>query len=368
MNIFPFAASSPDLDKIKDISFFVEDVREDYNQYKINVFKQDDTASIYVYVIETPLRKHHGIISTVSIKDYIEGRIKKHENTIENKEKQQAKLLVERKAIVKPVLLTYPAEDALTAAIVALTANIAPTTIIQFEAEKQVHKIWKISDKKEIETLQYLFKTLVPVSYIADGHHRIEASKWLHEWGKKDETLPRHDAFLCALFSSDDLEIWAFHRNVQFGGTFTTTDFLNQIAQYAVVSKVDAPMFPRHKFEMGLYVANEYYILNWKQETFKDVDNQSVILDVNILNQYIFKNILGIENIRTDKRISYLEGPLRLEDIIRDKKQRTGEAIFVMYPVGLQDLLAIVDAEQVMPPKSTWFEPRMRNGLLVQDI
>jgi uncharacterized protein (DUF1015 family) len=367
MTIFPFAASYPQLDKIKDISFFVEDVREDYKQYKENIFKQHETAAIFLYLIQTPLRKHWGIISTMAVADYIAGKIQKHENTIESKEKQQGQLLLERKAIVKPVLLTYTEVDAISSAISALTENVAPSSIIDFEADRQVHKFWKIDAPNDVQMLQDLFKTHVPLVYIADGHHRIEASRWLHEWGKKDATLPRHEAFLCALFSSDALDICAFHRNVQFRDTLSEADFLSQIAEYADIEKMGKPIFPRHKFELGLYISNEYYTLNWKKEYLKNTDNQAVALDVNFLNQYIFKNILGIENIRTDKRISYLEGPLKLKDIIK-KTQRPGEAVLLMYPVALSDLMAISDAGQVMPPKSTWFEPRMRNGILVQDI
>jgi uncharacterized protein (DUF1015 family) len=368
MTIFPFTASYPQLDKIKDISFFVEDVREDYKHYKESIFKTHDTAAIFLYVIETPLRKHWGIISTMAIADYVDGKIQKHENTIESKEKQQGQLLLERKAIVKPVLLTYTEVDEISEAIFALTENILPISTIDFETEKQIHKIWKVDAPNDVQKLQDLFKTHVPLVYIADGHHRIEASKWLHEWGKEDATLPRHDAFLCALFSSDALEICAFHRNVHFGGTMSEADFLTRIAEYADITKIEKPIFPRHKFELGLYISNEYYILNWKKEYLQTIDNQSVALDVNFLNQYIFKNILGIENIRADKRISYLEGPLKLKDIIHKKTQRAGEAVLLMYPVALPDLMAIADAGQVMPPKSTWFEPRMRNGLLVQDI
>lgn len=311
---------------------------------------------------------HQGIVSTLAISDYIEGKVKKHEKTIEAKEKQQGKLLLERQALVKPVLLTYMEQKSIQDLLHQLTTQALPTTVFAFKAQDQVHKIWRITAATTIETLQNLFQIHVPQVYIADGHHRIEASKWVHQLDKQDGAIPKHDAFLCALFASNALDICAYHRKVQLSDALITDDLLSKIGVFAEIEAMEKPTLPRHKFELGLFVNNQYYLLKWKAEYLQNSDSQYVMLDVVLLNQHIFKSILGIENIRSDKRITYPEGPLTLDEILPTTLQPDGEAIFVMYPVQIEDLMAIVDDGGIMPPKSTWFEPRMRNGFLVQEI
>ena len=368
MNILPFAASFPNFRRITNLEQFVEDARENYHTFKHKLFLNERTPGFFIYKIKTATRTHVGLIATLDINDYSDNRVKKHENTLLAKEQQQGKLLIERKAIVKPILLTHKHDSALSMSIEFLIEDREPMYVVDFPIDKQEHTVWYIYEPDELAMIESLYKTQIEKVYIADGHHRLEASKWLNQWYEKDRKLPQHDAFLCALFSSKELEIKAYNRIVTMGEDFDKTTFLSQLSAFSDIKLLEKPKNPTRKTDIGLYIQGQYYMMTWKKETLNKVDKKLTILDVALLNEHVFKNILDIKNIKTDQRVKYADGQQSLSNLIESCDKQPNSIGFALYPVDLKDLMAVADTDGIMPPKSTWFEPRMRNGLLVQNL
>jgi uncharacterized protein (DUF1015 family) len=362
MTIHPFKAVVPDLTKINADDAFFETVKEKYITYcQKQLFLTTSENAIYLYQIETPTQQHYGVVASLSLNDYRAGKIKKHEKTLIEKEKKQMELLLERGAMVKPVLLTHLDNDFLRNTILNWTSQKPVFYSIFFEKSEETHRFWKIADSTEIAQLQDIFQKEIPKCYVADGHHRLAANLHFEEMsGAKDI----NDDVLCAFFATSDLRIEAFNRfieNVDVLGL----EFIKKLEQIANPLS-HKEITPNKKGRFGTWINEEYTLWEWKAETIIAFQKEGkIVLDVDILNEMVFKKILSIEDIRKDKRINYIEGNWG-DDYLR-KKSNSG-ITFSLYPVNIQDLIAVSEANGIMPPKSTWFEPRMKNGLLVQEI
>jgi uncharacterized protein (DUF1015 family) len=362
MNIHPFKAVIPNLTKIAADDVFFESVKEKYTQYcEEGLFLNVEEEAIYLYEIQSRTGVHYGAVASLDLNDYKAGKIKKHEKTLIEKEKKQMELLLERGAMVKPVLLTHQDNGLLRSTIVDWTTEKPVFYSIFFEKSKETHRFWKISDTEEITQLQDIFRKEVPKCYVADGHHRLAANLHFEELADAEDI---NDDVLCAFFSTYDLRIEAFNRfieNVDVLGL----DFIKKLEQIAnpLTHKQGEP---NKKGRWGTWIYGAYILWEWKAETIAAFQAEGkTVLDVDILNEKVFKEILGIEDIRKDKRIKYIEGTWA-DDYLR--KRSTEGVAFSLYPVDIQDLITISEADGIMPPKSTWFEPRMKNGLLVQEI
>ncbi|NUO01871.1 MAG: DUF1015 domain-containing protein, partial [Saprospiraceae bacterium] len=231
------------------------------------------------------------------------------------------------------------------------------------------HRLWKISDPAEIEALTTLFDQYVPKVYIADGHHRSACSALLYRrLQEKKETGITSDRFLCGLFPESELEILAFNRIVQLPDELDEETLLQRLAEVCTIKLLKRKRQPPSKHEMTMIVGDHGYSLKWKPEFLDPHASLSEMLDTALLNKHILKNILGITDIRTDRRVSYTEGPKGLRAITRRIHEDPRCIAFCLYPISAEEFFAVADAGEVLPPKSTWFEPRMKNGLLVQEL
>ncbi len=369
MRIRPFRAVYPNLDYVTSPDEFFGTVREKYPAYKESgFFQRTAQESIYIYQIVSQKRTHTGIIACTDIHDYLDGKIKKHENTLAAKEQQQMHLILARGAIVKPILLTYPDVPSLNKLIKKIVKEQTLFYEVQFEKTGHIHRFWEVKDGQLIEQFQQLFQQKVPISYIADGHHRTSTTALMYKRMLDRPDEPDYDQMLCTFFPVSELAVHDYNRIIESSPDISITTFMAKIAQVFDIEILDGPQKPTAKHEIVMYVNREWFRLQWKKEILKEYKKATVILDATLLNEKVLENILGIMDVRTDLRVRYVEGPKGLNEIRQKTNKDDSRVGFVLYPVELSDLMKVADAGEVMPPKSTWFEPRIKNGLIVQEL
>lgn len=366
--ISPFRAALPDLTDIISFDDFFGSAKRRFPLYLSDgIYTQNTQQSLYIYRIKRPHRSHTGLLACTDVLDYINGDIKRHENTLAAKEAKMLRLFEERQALIKPILLTYPNVLEIDALINRITTASSPNFHIPFQDEE--HIFWQIDDTQQIEALTTIFAKRVQQSYICDGHHRAKTSELLYRREHPDLKPPvTHSEFnymLVAYFPASEIEVHNYNRVVASLGNQSEEEFLQQLKAFYKVKTTDKYHNPLHQYEMGMFLGKDWYQLSLRKELRpKPGTPTSKTLDVHFLNQLVLKNILGIEDIRTEPDIKYVEGPkgaFGLERRVREGRAQVG---FNLYPVALEDLIKISDEQGTLPPKSTWIEPRMRNGFI----
>lgn len=366
MQIKPFKALTPELSLIKSVDTFFNTVKQEFPKYnKAGFFKSGISPAFYIYRITEEDHSYTGILTSSSVEDYNSNKIKKHEKTISVKEQQQIALLLHRKAIVKPVLLTYNSVSEIDDFTQNIIESRPATTTIFFDGDQQRHEIWTVDAPTEIETLQALFAEKVSHAYIADGHHRTSTSALMHERSNGTDE-DKYQYFLTAYFPNNQLEILAYNRVIEALATITPTRFMAQLAKYCKITPLAVPEAPSTPRELVMYINYEWYKLKWKDNVLNKAPEN--VLDVKLFNKYILNKILHIKDVKDDPRIRYVEGKLGLEGVANKTKKAPDRIGFSLFPVAMEEFIRISDNEEILPPKSTWFEPRMKNGVIVQTI
>ncbi len=369
MHLYPFRAIYPKLEKIASPDSFFGNVKEVYPSYRKEGYFQDcEDENLYIYRIIDPKRNYTGIIACVSIEDYIKGMIKKHEDTLPAKEQQQIELLMARQAVVKPVLLTYPPVEAIQAFSQDLILSKKPFFEIHFDADRQLHQFWNVSDPGQILLLKALFDQYVQSAYIADGHHRTSIMATLYQQGKKNGQGTPYDKMLCAFFAASELEILDYNRVVDGLEDISLTTFMAHLSHVADIEVLQGPARPREKHEMIMFLNQEWFRLRWRRRLMESFQGDEVLLDVQLLNELILEKILGIADVRSDERVKYIDGRQGFKGVQERVGKNYNRLGFFLYPVAMDDFMRIADEGKILPPKSTYFEPRMRNGVLVQGV
>ncbi len=266
------------------------------------------------------------------------------------------------------MLLTYPAVPAVSRWAEAQAEGKEPFLQVYFERERQVHVLWEVTQAEAIREIQELFAGQVGTAYIADGHHRTTSTALLYERTEDWAQRARYANLLCAFFPSTDLDIHDFNRVVEGSGDLSLTLFMARLSQLFDIEIPEAPVRPRRKYELLMFVNHEWYYLRWKPAVLAEYGNEPVLLDSRLLNERVLRDLLGIEDVRTDQRVEYVEGPRGLEAFWRHAAQKDLCVGFCLYPVELPEMISLADQDRALPPKSTWFEPRMKNGLLVYEF
>jgi uncharacterized protein (DUF1015 family) len=367
MHINPFQAIFPNLDFITSPDSFFGAVREEYPEYFENgFFSKTSQEAMFLYRIETPQRSFTGLIACADIRDYRDGLIRKHEHTLSAREQQQIQLTLSRKAAIKPVLLAYPRVEAISEWVRLFIHGQSPFMEINFEEDRQRHQIWEVKDGRSIQQIRQLFEKEVPHAYIADGHHRAATTSLLHERVHDSSSAGRYATLLCAFFPSDELEVHDYNRVVEGLNEISLTTFMAKMSQLFEIEIMKKPEKPRCKHEMAMFVNREWFRLQWREHILEHFRNEEVILDTTLLNEKVLQDVFGIEDVRSDLRIEYIEGPRGIRAVAKRTLRSDHCVGFCLYPVSLDDLMKLADAGKALPPKSTWFEPRMRNGVIVQ--
>lgn len=369
MNLNPFQAIFPKTEYISSADHFFSTVKEEYPEYmESGFFEKSPKEGLYVYQITQQNRSFLGLIGCVDIEDYNSGRILIHEKTLAAKEQQQIHLLLKRGAQVKPVLLTHPKSNNIDSLLRQQIKKSPPFYEVAFELTEERHSFWEIQDGDLIQRFQSLFNKEVPNAYIADGHHRSSVTALMENRTKSLDDRKSYDQLLCAFFPTTELEILDFNRVIEGLNEVTPTFFMAKLSQLFDIEEMPEPTKPTKKHEITLYINKEWYKLTWRKKVLEAYKDEPVILDVTLLNEKVLNGILNIEDVRMDLRVKYVEGPKGL-DGIKDKTLKTEQRIgFCLYPVDMNDFIKLSDAGNTLPPKSTWFEPRIKNGLIVKEF
>ena len=370
MKIKSFRAVIPKMNFVASPKAFFSSVKQDYPDYrKGDFFEKTSQEAIYIYQIQKSGEVHTGIITTVHVKEFISNRIKKHENTLKAKEQQQIDLMLKRKAVVKPILVFYNNEKKINTLIKNCIKTNKRILNITLDDSQEVHSIWEVTDGAEVEKFITSFKNLVPEGYIADGHHRVAADSLMYKRLKNEKASENpYEYLMTAFFPSTELNIYDFNRVIDASNNISATQFIAALSKVCNIEILDKPSKPKKKFELCLHVNMEWFKLTWKKEAIKKLGKKVVQLDATILNELVLGNILGIKDVRADTRIKYIEGVASLDHFMLQCQKNELSFGFLLYPVDIDDLIKVADKKMVMPPKSTWFEPRMKNGLLVQEL
>lgn len=367
MRIYPFQAKYPNFDYITSSDSFFSNVKQEYPDYdKSGFFKRSPHEGFYLYEIRTNNRSFTGLVACVDIREYFDGHIKKHENTLAAKEQRQMQLLMHRHAMVKPVLLFHPPLFSLSQ-ILEKYKKHEPLYTAHFEELDEWHFMWEISEGEVIRKVQEQFREFIPEAYIADGHHRSSMTALLYERRKGKKDVHKFEKLLCTFFPASELEIFDYNRVVEALEEVSVPYLFARLSKVVDIDVLSVPAKPHAKHEMSMVVNKEWFSLRWKPEVVQAWPEE-VVLDASLLDHHVFNQILGIEDVRTDQRLKYVEGTRGLDEfraIVAKGEHRIG---FCLYPVDIEDLIHVADAGKIMPPKSTWFEPRMKNGLVVYEI
>lgn len=326
-----------------------------------NVLFRENKPCYYIYRLTMNGRSQAGLVCGSSVDDYENGLIKKHEFTRPEKEKDRIDHMKTIGAQTGNVFLAYKNVDEIDAVINGWMKDKNPQ--YDFTSDDGIqHTIWIINDDATIEKISTLFKTLVPATYIADGHHRAASAAKVRK-ALGDAATANADFFLTTLFPSNQLAIMDYNRVITDLNGLSETDFLKKLEDKFSVQKQTEQYRPEAAHNFGLYISGQWYQLRAKPGSF-DATHPIEVLDVSILQNNLLDPILGIKDQRTDKRIDFVGGIRGLDEL--EKRVNSGEMALAisLYPVSIEQLFAVADSGEVMPPKSTWFEPKLRDGLL----
>jgi uncharacterized protein (DUF1015 family) len=328
----------------------------------------DDELCYYVYELIMDGRSQTGLVACSSIDDYLCNIIKKHENTREDKEIDRINHVDTCNAQTGPIFLAYRSQYAIN----EVTENVKmEEKLYSFTSIDGIgHNVWRISDPVQIETIQEAFDCIKEV-YIADGHHRAASAVKVGLKRRKENPgytgKEEFNYFLSVLFPHDQLMILPYNRVVKDLNGLTKDQFIDKINENFEISEtLDMPYTPKEKASFGMFLDHSWYRLKAK-ETLGNVKDPVEALDVSLLQNYLLHPILGIEDPRVDQRIDFVGGIRGLKELERRASEDMRVA-FSMYPTSITELFAVSDAERLMPPKSTWFEPKLRSGLFIHSL
>jgi len=334
------------------------------------VYLQEEQEKIYIYRQIMKGRAQTGLVVCVSVDDYLKGKIKKHENTREDKENDRINHIDFTNANTGPVFLTYKAKDVIKQIVNSWTKEENP--VYNFTSEDGItHTCWVIDDESIIQQLIESFAE-IDYLYIADGHHRAAAA--IKVGLKRREQLKNYTGkeefnyFLSVLFPHDELYIMDYNRVVADLAGNSEEEFIQKISKKFSIEEYngEGPCRPEVRHTFGMYLNNCWYKLTAKPGTFNE-DDVVDRLDVSILQNNLLTPILGIEDPRTDQRIEFVGGIRGLEEL--EKRVKAGMKVaFSLYPTSIEELMKVADAEKLMPPKSTWFEPKLRSGIFIHKL
>jgi uncharacterized protein (DUF1015 family) len=330
---------------------------------------QDEKENYYVYAQTMNGRTQYGLVVGSYVNDYMTGAIKKHELTRKDKEEDRMKHVRINNANIEPVFFAYPENPELDTIV---KATIQKTPEYDFVSEDQIgHHFWVIDDEATIRKITELFAA-IPYLYIADGHHRSAAAALVG--AEKAKQNPQHTGqeeynyFMAVCFPADQLKIMDYNRVVKDLNGLSPAGLLEKLSEnFTVVDKGEEIYHPEKLHNFALYLNNHWYSLDAKPGTYNDNDPIGV-LDVTISSNLILDKILGIKDLRTDKRIDFVGGLRGLGELQRRVDSGEMAVALALYPVSMKQLIDIADTGNIMPPKTTWFEPKLRSGLVIHKL
>lgn len=334
------------------------------------IFSQDDKECLYIYELTMDGRSQDGIVACAAVEDYLQDRIKKHELTRPDKENDRKNHVRVSMLNAEPVFFAYKARQDVDEQVAELKQQQQP--VYDFEADDGVqHRFWLVDDDNVINTIVQGFAAM-PATYVADGHHRTAAAALVGaELGNENpghNGAEEYNYFLAVHFPDTQLQIIDYNRVVKDLNGLSKDEFISSLDTGFTVEKIGTTAYkPQRIHEIGMYLEGEWYKLTANSGTWDD-DDPIAVLDVTILSKQILEPVLDIHDLRRDKRIDFVGGIRGLEELERRVNSGEMTVAFAMYPVSMQQLMDIADNGLIMPPKVTWFEPKLRSGLVVHSL
>lgn len=331
---------------------------------------QDDKECYYIYAQTMEGRTQYGLVVCASVHDYVNGVIKKHELTRKDKEENRMKHVRACNANIEPVFFAYPDNTRLNQLIMRYAAT-RPLYDFVASVDGFRHQFWVISQPEDIKAITDEFASM-PALYIADGHHRTAAAALVGaEKGKNNAAgggEHEHDYFMAVCFQASQLTILDYNRVIKDLNGMSSEEFLTKLNDDFIVEKKGTANYkPQHLHEFSLYLDGCWYSLTARPGTYDDADAIGV-LDVDISSRLILDKLMGIKDLRSDNRIDFVGGLRGLDEL--KKRVDSGECrwALALYPVSMQQIMNIADSGKIMPPKATWFEPKLRSGLVIHKL
>lgn len=344
---------------------------ENFKKWQANGWlKQDPTEKYYVYAQTMDGRTQYGLVAACHCEDYMTGKIKKHELTRKDKEEDRMIHVRIQNANVEPVFFAYPAVAEMDSIISKVVAASAPEYDF-VAADGFGHKFWVIEDDAVNKRITEIFAE-IPALYVADGHHRTAAAALVGE--EKKKANPNHTGeeeynfFLAVIFPDNQLKIIDYNRVVKDLNGLTTEQLIAKLSEDFDIKEMGADIYtPNALHNFSMYIDGKWYSLTAKAGTYDDNDPIG-ILDVTVLSNLVLDKVLGIKDLRTDKRIDFVGGIRGLGELKRRVDNGEMKVAFALYPVTMQQLINISDTGNIMPPKTTWFEPKLRSGIVIHKL
>lgn len=347
-------------------------VVENFNLFKDNKWLvQDQDEKFYIYAQTMDGRTQYGIVACTHIDDYLNNNIKKHELTRKDKEEDRMIHVRITNANVEPVFFSYPANPKIDTIVTNIINNQAPE--YDFVADEGFgHTFWVINDPAINEQIVEIFRTEIPYLYVADGHHRTAAAALVGS--EKRNANPNHTGkeeynyFMSVVFPDNQLKIIDYNRVIKDLNGHTKEQLIALLEETFEVTLMGSDIYtPVQLHEFSMYIDGNWYKLIAKPGTFNDNDPIGV-LDVTILSNLVLDKILGIKDLRTDKRIDFVGGIRGFGELKRRVDNGEMKVAFALYAVSMKQLIDIADSGNIMPPKTTWFEPKLRSGLVIHEL
>ena len=365
----------PEIDLPVDINHYSDEV---YNKGKDNleqliskkIFIQDDKPFYYIYSQSLWGNTQYGIVGCAAVDDYKKEIIKKHELTRPDKEEDRKKHIRVTNFNAEPVFFAYPDNEKINEIV---DKYIACTPEYNFETSDGVkHQLWIVDKNNDIKLIEEVFNTEVPYTYVADGHHRTASAALVGEERMNSNTLhsgnEEYNYFMAVHFPASQLTIIDYNRVVKDLNGLSKEEFINKVSDNFEVENCGKEIYkPAGLHEMSMYIDGEWYSLKANEDTYNDEDPIGC-LDVTVLSNAILEPILDIKDLRKSKRIDFVGGIRGLGEL--KKRVDNGEmaVAFALYPVSMKQLIDIADTGNIMPPKTTWFEPKLRSGLVIHSL
>ncbi len=332
---------------------------------------QDGKPAYYIYAQTMNGKTQYGLVVGAFVDDYLNGTIKKHELTRKDKEEDRMKHVRVNDANIEPVFFAYPDNKVLDELINKYVKNNAPEYDFIAPIDGFGHQFWVIADANDIDIITKEFAKM-PALYIADGHHRSAAAALVG--AEKANNNPNHKGdeeynyFMAVCFQASQLTILDYNRVVKDLNGLTSAQFLEKLEKNFDVQRMGKEIYhPTGLHNFSLYLDGEWYSLTAKKGTYNDADPIGV-LDVDISSRLILDEILGIKDLRTDKRIDFVGGIRGLSELKERVDSGEMKMALALYPVSMQQIMDIADSGKIMPPKATWFEPKLRSGLVIHKL
>ncbi len=344
-----------------------EKALQNFNEFKEKKWLiKDNEPKLYIYGQTMNERTQYGIVGCAYVEDYLNGKIKKHEFTRKEKEDERMKHIKKTNANMEPVFFAYKENEKINEIVNNIVKEEEP--IYNFICPKDGfgHQFWVINDSNIIKEIEKIFEEEIDCFYIADGHHRSAAAVRIGIENRNNNN-DEYNYFLTVAFPSNQLRILDYNRVIKDLNHLNKEEFIKKLEEKFIIENKRNIMYkPEAIHTFSMYLDNEWYKLTTKNNIF-DKNNLIDSLDVNILSKNVLDKILGIKDLRTDKRIDFIGGIRGLNELKRRVDSEEMKVAFALYPVSMNELMAISDNNEIMPPKSTWFEPKLASGLVIHE-